>query len=124
MRQQIHVEMDDGTAFDVEADGRDLRAWEAAYERSWFGEVLSFTNLAQVAYLAGRRTGVINGTWPTYESFDAHCVDAVGRRAPVVGTPTPPARTAGSSAPSPSASGRSPRGSRRKTPTPSPPSST
>jgi hypothetical protein len=114
----MNVEMDDGQTFTVEVDGRDVRAWEAEYGRSWLADRLSFTNMAQVAFIAGRRTGVLNGTWPDYASFDAHCVEATGQRtAPLVADPTRPAPTAGSSSPSPGASVSSPRRSRRKDPT-------
>ena len=115
MRQSMTIEMDDGTSYDVEADGRDIRAWEAEHGRSWFAERLSFTNLAQVAYIAGRRTGVLNGAWPTYDDFDAHCVEAVGRtEAALVTDPTRAGRTGGSSAYSRSASTSRPRNSKRR----------
>jgi hypothetical protein len=115
MRQQMTIEMDDGTTFYVEADGRDVRAWEAQYGRSWFAERLSFTNLAQVAYIAGRRTGVLNGAWSTYEDFDAHCVDATGRtEEPLVADPTRAGRTDGSSVRSRSASTSRPRNLKAK----------
>lgn len=111
MRQTIACEMDDGTTVVIEADGRDVRAWEAAYDASWFITPMSFTTVAQVAYLAGKRTGALNGSYPSYEEFDAHCVDARGRPAPVVARPTKAARTAASSSPSPTASASSRRNS-------------
>lgn len=114
MRQQLTIEMDDGTTLDVESDARDIRAWEAEYGESWFGK-LTFTKTAQLAYLAGRRTGVVNGQWPTYGSFDAHCVDVRARQeAPLIGDPTRPDRTGGSSARSRSGSARSPKTSNGK----------
>jgi hypothetical protein len=117
MRQLMTIEMDDGTRYDLDADGRDIRAWEAEYGRSWFTEDLSFTTLAQLAYLAGKRTGVLNGQWPDYGTFDAHCVEALGRReVPLVGNPTRADRTDGSSVPSRSASTSRPRRSRAKDP--------
>jgi hypothetical protein len=97
MRQAIHVEMDDGATYDIDADGRDIRVWESTYDQSWFAGGLSFTRVAQVAFLAGRRTGVLNGAYPDYDAFDAHCVEARGRPAPVVADPTPPVRTDDSS---------------------------
>jgi hypothetical protein len=111
MKQPLIVEMDDGTSYDVDADARDIRAWEAQYDASWFATPTSFTNLAQVAYLAGRRTGILNGAYPSYEEFDAHCVDARGRPGPVVGRPTRAGRTAASSASSPATSAPSRRSS-------------
>ena len=114
MRQTIHISMDDGAEYTVESDGRDIRAWESEYERSWFGPI-SFTKVAQVAYLAGKRTGVLNGTWPDYETFDAHCVDADGRPgSPVSANPTQRVHTDDSSALLPSDSTVSPRRSRTR----------
>lgn len=114
MRQTFVVDMDDGTNLVIESDARDVRAWEAAYEQSYFGTRLSFTNIAQVAYLAGKRTGVLNGAYPTYEDFDAHCVDARGKREKDPPNPTPPDPTVGSSANSRSGSTRSRRSSSKK----------
>ena len=114
MRQDMHVELDDGTVLEIQADGRDVRAWEALYGRSWLAERLSFTTVAQLAYLAGQRTGVLNGSYPDYESFDAHCTEATGRRTVIGADPTPPGRTGGGSSTSPIGSGVSPRKSNRK----------
>lgn len=115
MRQTIACEMDDGSTIVIEADGRDVRAWEATYDASWFITPMSFTTVAQVAYLAGKRTGALNGSYPSYEEFDAHCVDARGRRsAPVVGRPTRAGRTAASSASSPAISTPSPQSSNKR----------
>lgn len=99
MRYRMTVEMDDGATFDVDADARDIRAWEAAQDDSWLRVQASHTTLAQLAYHAGRRLGVLNGQWPDYASFDAACVDVRARRdEPLVADPTPPGRTAVSSA--------------------------
>lgn len=106
MRQQMTVEMDDGSSYDMEADGRDIRKWEAEYEKSWLIERISFTSLCQLAFIAGQRTNVLNGQWPSYESFDAHCVSAIGRREPVIANPTQPDPTDDSSVSSPSNSTR------------------
>jgi hypothetical protein len=106
--------MDDGTLVQIEADARDIRAWEAEHDRSWFTTPTSFTTLAQLAYIAGRRTGTLNGAYPSYQEFDAHCVDARGRTAPVVDRPTRAGRTAVSSSPSPADSVSSPRPSNRR----------
>lgn len=54
---------DDGTTADVRVTGKDIRAWEALYERVWYdGEGLSDTQLAQVVALAAIRTGAYAGT--------------------------------------------------------------
>lgn len=114
MHQTFVCQMDDGTTIEIESDARDIRAWEAQYERSWFVTPTSFTTIAQLAYLAARRTGAVNGAYPSYEDFDAHCVDARGRTGDVVGRPTRAGRTDASSASSPAASVASrPRSNRR-----------
>lgn len=94
MKQSYEVEMDDGSTYEIDADARDVRRWEAKYEKSYLSSPVSFTEIAQVAYLAGQRTGVLNGQYPSYEDFDAHCVEARGRvKVPTVGSPTPPEAT-------------------------------
>lgn len=118
MRQSFTVQMDDGTEYLIESDGRDIRAWEAAYDRSWFSnERLSFTIIAQLAYLAGKRTEVLNGAFPTYEEFDAHCIDARAAkrdRPQVIADPIRAGATDDSSALSPTNSAVSrPRSNRR-----------
>ena len=114
MRQRICVEMDDGATYEIDADARDIRAWEARYGISWFGARLTFTMLAQLAHLAGQRTGVLNGAYADYDAFDAHCVATRGRPAEVVTDPTPADRTDGSSAPLRSARTNSPQPSKTK----------
>jgi len=97
MRQNYIVEMEDGTVHEIESDARDIRKWEATYGKSFMTSELSFTEVAQVAYIAGRRTGVLNGTYPTYDAFDAACVDARGKTVAgatqLVGDPTRPVPT-------------------------------
>lgn len=111
MRQELTVEMDDGTRYEVEADGRDVRAWEALHERSWFGERFSYTRLTQLAHVACQRAGVLNGRFGSYDEFEAHCVGAEGRTTrPLVADPTQPGRTGVSSASS--RSGSAPRPAR------------
>ena len=108
MFQRFHIEMDDGQQFDYDSDARDVRAWEAQYEQSFFRTDLSFIQIAQLAYLAGQRNGVLNGQWPDYESFDKHCVSAKGARpSAAIGNPTPQGATADSSAKSRTTSTRS-----------------
>jgi hypothetical protein len=114
MRQTIEIDMDDGSHLVVESDARDVRAWEAEQDRSYFAAGISFTTVAQIAYLAGKRTGVLNGAYPTYEDFDAHCMEARGKRDTSAANPTAPDRTGGSSANSRSGSTRSRRSSSRK----------
>lgn len=88
MKQTFKVEIDDGTAYEVATDARDIRAWEAEYEQSWFASPLSYIQMAQLAYLAGQRQNLWPGLWPAYKDFDAHCVEVRGLPAPVVANPT------------------------------------
>jgi len=115
MRWTFTVSMDNGTSYDIDADARDIRAWEAEHDASWFATRLSFTTIAQLAHIAGRRTGVLNGAYPDYPAFDAACVDARFRKdEPLVADPTPPDPGGGSSAPSRSGFAASrPRSNRR-----------
>jgi len=115
VRQRMTIEMEDGTTYDVEADGRDIRAWEAEYAQSWLRTDTSATSVTQLAYLAGRRSGVLNGAWATYDSFDKSCVDVRARLdEQLVADPTPPDRTGGSSARSRSGSTSALRSSKPK----------
>ena len=115
MRYRMTIEMEDGTTYDVDADARDIRAWEAEHDQSWLRVPASHTTLAQLAYAAGRRSGVLNGQWPSYDAFDARCVGLAFREVEqLVGDPTPPDRTAASSARSRSGSASPRRSSKPK----------
>ena len=107
MKYHLFAEMEDGTAFIAVADARDLRKWEATYGKSWIGTQFGLTHLAQLAYLALRRTRQLNGAYPTYELFDEACVNVTGGNdeqepstedSAVIGTPTQPEAMGGSSA--------------------------
>jgi hypothetical protein len=115
MRQTFELDMDDGTHVVVESDARDIRAWEAEYESSYFTAGITFTTIAQVAYIAAKRTGALNGQYPDYAAFDAHCVEARGKRVKPDADPTRPDRTDGLSVNSRSGSERSRRNSKPKT---------
>jgi|SRR5215471_6349626 len=107
MKYDLIAEMEDGQTFIVAADGRDLRRWEVEYKQSWIGTQFGLTHLAQLAYLALRRTKQLNGAYPTYELFDAACTNVTGvtdepastEDVSVVGLPTQPEATGESSAP-------------------------
>ena len=100
MIQHYRIEMDDGTSFEVASDARDIRRWESEHGDSYIRTQISMTQIAQLVYLALRRTGQINGRYPSYEDFDAHCVETkgIGAPAPLVADPTPPDRMDASSA--------------------------
>lgn len=99
MRQTFRIELDDGESVEAAADARDVRAWEAAYGKSFFSTPTSYTEIAQIAYLAAKRTGALNGRYPTYDEFDRHCVEVTGVRPVVAADPTRPAPMDGSFAP-------------------------
>jgi hypothetical protein len=102
MKWDFIATLDDGEEFKVSSDARDLRRWEAAYSKTMVGETLSFTYLAQICYLAMRRTGMVDARFPTYDQFDARCVDLDIKRVnseddQLVGNPTPSEATEDSS---------------------------
>jgi hypothetical protein len=99
VKHSYRVELDDGTEFEVTSDARDIRRWEAVYGKSWLNTPLSYTEVAQLVYLASARTGVLNGRFPTYDEFDAHCVATEGLPTPPIANPTPPVATDALSAP-------------------------
>src|SRR5215471_14379283 len=78
MKYDLIAEMEDGQTFIGAADGRDLRRWEVEYKQSWIGTQFGLTHLAQLCYLALRRTKQLNGAYPTYDLFDAACVNVTG----------------------------------------------
>jgi hypothetical protein len=100
VKQNYRFEMDDGETFDVSSDARDIRAWEAEYGKSYLSSPLSYTEIAQVAYIAAKRTGVLRDEYPSYKDFDAHCVEARGTRTEgrLIADPMPPEATDDSSA--------------------------
>ena len=114
MRQTFVVTLVDGTVHTIEGDGRDVRAWEAEYEQSFLSTAYSLTMITQLAYLAGKRTGVLNGQFPTYADFDAACVDARGKVPRPIANPTQPVATDARYASSPTGSAASRPPSKRK----------
>lgn len=53
---------DDGTTAEVRVTSKDVRAWEAANDASWYENELTDLQLAQVVGLAAIRAGVYQGT--------------------------------------------------------------
>lgn len=101
MRFDFKATMEDGSLIEVQSDARDLRRWEADYKAPIVGQAMSLTYLTQIAYLAMRRQGALNGEYPDYETFDAHCIELNSSRTnleALVGNPTPPEATEDSSA--------------------------
>ena len=78
MRFSFEIEAASGDVFNVTSDARDVRAWESEYGQSFLDVPWSYTQAAQIAYLAGKRAGVFDGRYPSYKDFDADCtrVDA------------------------------------------------
>jgi hypothetical protein len=89
MRQRFAIELDDGTVTEIDQDARDIRAWEAEYGESWLSTPLSYTQTAQIAYLAAVRLGVYGDRFASYKDFDVHAVEVRGIPNPtLVGNPT------------------------------------
>jgi hypothetical protein len=78
LRQKVVLELEDGTTVPVTFDGRDLRAWEAKHHRSSIIEPMSVGMLTWLGWSAARRSGALNGSFDTYDKFDAVCVGVEG----------------------------------------------
>ena len=73
----LHVEMEDGTTYDVVADQRDLVRWERHPEGSAItNEAKVMQMLRFLAWSVLQRTGEIDLKWP---AFDRQLVEAVER---------------------------------------------
>jgi hypothetical protein len=59
----------------VIADSRDVRAYEAEFDRSFLTTDLSLTQISQLAFCALRRQGRFKGSW---DVFDASAIDVEG----------------------------------------------
>jgi hypothetical protein len=81
LRQKVKLELDDGKEVEVTYDGRDLRAWETKYRKSALTETMTLGMLTYVGWSAAKRQGILNGSYDTYEAFDAVCVSVQGVRA-------------------------------------------
>jgi hypothetical protein len=67
----LSVTLEGQEPFTVSTDGRDVRAWEATFEASWFEkDSASYTDVTYLAYSATKRAGLFEGDW---EAFDAAC---------------------------------------------------
>ena len=80
LRQKVRLELQDGTEVVAEYSAIDLRAWETAFRKSSLGEPMSVSMLSWLGWSAGKRQGVLNGEFETYEKFDAVCVSVEGVR--------------------------------------------
>jgi hypothetical protein len=60
MRQRIAVEMDDGSEYEVLADGRDIRAMEASTGESFMTTQLTYTQVTRLAGHAAIRAGLFD----------------------------------------------------------------
>jgi hypothetical protein len=102
LRQKLKIELEDGSEVVAEYSAIDLRAWEKVNRRSSLGEPMSVTMLTWLGWSAAKRQGSINGSYETYEQFDAACVSVEGVREPV---PTEAAKKAATrKAPGPASS--------------------
>jgi hypothetical protein len=71
LKQRVKLELEDGSEVDVTFDGRDLRAWEVKHRRSAIAETTSISMLSWLGWHAAQRQGLLNGSYGTWESFDA-----------------------------------------------------
>lgn len=78
LRQKISIELDDGTEVVAEYSAIDLRLWEKLNRKSALEEPMSVSMLSWLGWNAGKRQGVLNGAYDTYEKFDAACTSVQG----------------------------------------------
>lgn len=71
MRLEVEVEVEDRETVVTVIDGRDVRRWEAKYEKSFISEDLSYTILTILAFFSLKRTGLDDGL--TLAKFEALC---------------------------------------------------
>ena len=71
--KRLEVELATGDTHTVEYNGIDLRAYEAAFDASVLVEPMSLTMLTWLAWSAGKRTGVLNGQWQEWPTFEQQC---------------------------------------------------
>jgi len=78
LRQKLRIELDDGTEVVAEYSAIDLRLWEKLNRKSALDEPMSVSMLSWLGWNAGKRQGVLNGAYDTYEKFDAACTSVQG----------------------------------------------
>jgi hypothetical protein len=67
----LSITLDGEDPFTVTADGRDVRAWEREFGKSWFdSEKASYADVTYLGFSAARRAGKFDGDW---EAFDKAC---------------------------------------------------
>jgi hypothetical protein len=75
MKQVYDAEMEDGEVLTIHVDQRDIRKWESTWDLSWLAAPVSYTQIAQLVYLSGTRSGnAFKSRFPAYEDFDKVCV--------------------------------------------------
>lgn len=80
LRQKVRLELEDGQEVVVEYSAIDLRAWETKHRKSALDESLSVSMLSWLGWNAGKRQGLLNGAYDTYDKFDAACASVEGVR--------------------------------------------
>lgn len=78
LRQRVRLELEDETKVEVTYDGRDLRAWELAYNKSSLTEDMSLSMLTWLGWHAAKRQGLLNGDHSTFKAMDRDCVSVQG----------------------------------------------
>jgi hypothetical protein len=84
LRQKVKLELEDRSEVVVEYSAIDLRAWETKHRKSALDEQLSVSMLSWLGWNAARRQNLLNGSYDTWEKFDAACasVEGVAERPP------------------------------------------
>lgn len=91
MKQKFRVEMEDGSSWEVTADGRDVRTFEASTGESFISTALTYTQLSYLAAAASIRTAQYAGS---VDSFLERNVSVETLEEPAPARPTPADRTA------------------------------
>jgi hypothetical protein len=81
MTYDLHVELDDGTEYDVRADQRDVAKWEMQPFGSSFFQV-GFKPHAFMRYVAWSGARRAEQTTLSWDQFDAQCVEVSDRTKP------------------------------------------
>jgi hypothetical protein len=87
----LQLTLDDGREIETTWDTREVRDWEREHGMSALDDdaKLDLNGVTRMGWLAARREGKLNGTYDTFEAFDAAC-----RLVRTVPKPDPPKRKA------------------------------
>jgi len=72
--QKLRLHLADGSSVEARWDGRDVRAWEAKFNRPAINVPQTYSMQTFYGWSAAKRDGTLNGEYDKYEAFDAVCV--------------------------------------------------